>query len=390
MRNIDRNSKRSNCVAIKADCAEIAILGVGPAALSAAIVLRQSGISVTVIGKARRGQFGIGESIPGATRRIVQRLGLGEVEAFLGAGNVQRCTSNLSLWGNESWEVQDSIRNPEGGGWHILRRDFEQRLLQFATRAGVDIRQARLSELQDDGATYRIHAKTPTGRAIIDAPFIIDATGRQAWLVRRLAGIPKSYSQQFAVIAWMNSSEEDVEDSTRIKAVENGWWYTAKLPKRARVVGFHGLPDTVQAYYKDANHFLSALSNVQLLPEGCEPLDIIAPLQTSDASVKLAPKIAGPRWLAIGDAAQSFDPLSAQGLYFSFYSAINGAEAAIKTLSQPGKAKEILADYCRKIADVFQTNQRARSLFYAQETRFPNSPYWQTQKDWEFRFAEAI
>jgi len=377
-------------VAIKPDRVEIAILGAGPAALSAAIVLRQSGVNVTVIGQPRQGQFGIGESIPGATRRIFQRLGLGEVEAFLGAENVRRCSANLSSWGHADWDAQDSIRNPEGGGWHILRRDFEQRLLQFAARIGVDIRQARLTELQDNGATYRLYAKTKQGETTIDAPFLIDATGRQAWLVRRLAGAPKSYSQQFAVLAWMNSPDTDKDNATRIKAVENGWWYSARLPKGSRVVAFQGLPETVQAYYKSPDQFLCALSDSELLPKACQPISLIAPLQTSDASVKLAPKIAGPRWLAIGDAAQSFDPLSAQGLYFSFYSAISGAEAAIDVRSNPENAREVMADYCRKVADVFQTNQAARSLFYAQENRFPNSPYWQAQKGWEFQFAEAI
>jgi len=373
-------------VVSKTDRADIAVLGAGPAALSAAIALRQTGLSVCLIGRPREGKFGIGESLPGASRRVFQRLGLGELETFLGEGNILPCTANLSVWGHEAWEVQDSIRNPEGGGWHILRREFETRLMHFAGRVGVDMRVARLSELQDDGVDYRIHAKSETGTATIDAPFVIDATGRNAWLVRRLAGAPEKHSQQFAVMGWVSSGPNDVEDCTRIKAEEDGWWYTARLPRGHRVIGFHGLPQDVQRLYKNPDSFLTALRAADILPSPSTSLFLVAPLQTSDASVNLAPKIAGPRWLAIGDAALSFDPLSAQGLYFSFYSAISGAEAVHQALTKPQSAKTALAAYCDRVADVFQTNQRTRGLFYAQETRFPDAPYWQAQKV----FASAV
>lgn len=364
----------------KADQSDLLILGAGPAALCAAIAACQTGQRVCVIGQPHTGQFGIGESLPAVTLRIFKRLGLGHIEQFLGPNHLLPCSANMSQWGTDKWEVRDSIHDPEGGGWHIDRMELERRLFQTAIKIGVDIRVAKLTTLQDDGRLYRIHAQTGTASIQLEAPFLIDATGRKAWLVRRLAGAPRKYSHQFSIMGWTKTSSNDVENYTRIKAVESGWWYTSRLPGQVRAFGFQGLPDQVQTYYKSPDIFMNDICAAEFFPNSEIVFDWLASLQSSDSSVTLAPKIAGPRWLAIGDAALSFDPLSAQGLYFAFYSAIRAIESVSQILKTPDDTKPILAKYCENVASVFQANQRARALFYATENRFPEAPYWDTQK----------
>ncbi len=90
-------------------------------------------------------------------------------------------------------------------------------------------------------------------------------------------------------------------------------------------------------------------------------------------SSELSP-VAGNGWLAAGDAALGFDPLSSQGLFNALYTGIAAAEAGYRHVHGDGDAISGYAADLSRIHAAYLNHLRA---WYGQERRWPNVPFWQ-------------
>ncbi len=84
--------------------------------------------------------------------------------------------------------------------------------------------------------------------------------------------------------------------------------------------------------------------------------------------------VSGPGWLAVGDAAMAFDPLSSQGLKEALASGIRAGAALNSHLAGDATA---LGEYDRKANDVLREYSRLRAHYYGRERRWPQSVFWQ-------------
>jgi flavin-dependent dehydrogenase len=374
------NLQRLNCVAIELNFqCEVAVAGAGIAGLAAAIVLAQANIDVVVFGLPARDELKAGESLPGAALRMLRRLGIENLAALLTADEYLHCTANCSSWGSEDWVYKDAIHNVEGGGWHLLRHRFEVALLAHACRLGVRYIPAQVNKLVSNSSGFQLGAKMDDKDILLEANWLIDGTGRNAWLTRRLVGRPQSYSDQFAAVAWIPSSQTESDNTTRIKSTSNGWWYSARLPHDLRVLAFHGLPRHIAQLMRAPQVFMQQAQLAGILPENVSYQTPPLAFRAYNAGVHLGSAVAGRGWIAVGDAAISFDPLSSQGMFFALYSGIRGAEAVVNSIHQTDKTRAILAEYSERVAQVFSTNERTRRMFYMSEIRYRGEEYWQRQ-----------
>src|SRR5947209_1822237 len=102
--------------------AEVLIIGAGPAGATAALNLapfRQVVIADMQAVPALR----VGESLPPAARRLLTDMGL--FEAFQGECHLA-AYANRAQWGGDTPFENDFLRGPDGNGWHLDRRRFEQ------------------------------------------------------------------------------------------------------------------------------------------------------------------------------------------------------------------------------------------------------------------------
>jgi hypothetical protein len=81
----------------------------------------------------------------------------------------------------------------------------------------------------------------------------------------------------------------------------------------------------------------------------------------------------GDGWLAAGDAAQSFDPLSSQGLFHALYTGLSSAEVAERFLSGDASG---LGDYAARLAEIDAAYIRNLKDWYGQERRWPEHEFW--------------
>ena len=82
---------------------------------------------------------------------------------------------------------------------------------------------------------------------------------------------------------------------------------------------------------------------------------------------------AGPDWLAVGDAAAAFDPLSSQGIL----RALRMGKIAAYTIRDTLHGKAASIDKYRLYVESEYAHYRAsHRAFYLQETRWPEAPFW--------------
>ena len=78
-------------------------------------------------------------------------------------------------------------------------------------------------------------------------------------------------------------------------------------------------------------------------------------------------RVAGPGWLAIGDAATALDPLSSHGLGNALFTGMRAADAI---------ASGNFDDYERAVDKMWNVYVSRRRELYASERRWPSSPFW--------------
>lgn len=356
------------------------IVGAGPAGCASALMLSSQGLKVGLVNFQKGTPFKIGESLPGAAIRLLRKLGIADLNQLMGEESYLPTTANASAWGSDDWHYQDALFNPEGGGWHLDRKHFDKALLAEATRKGVVSISGKVIKVQRDKVDGQVSVSVDGSQAALDGyqcKWIIDASGRSRSVIRQLGDRRSAEShEQMSVVTWVKANQDDLDKATRIKSVENGWWYTAKLPDQHRVIAFFGDADDVSTLVKAPDLLIRSFNEVQLVSDQRWSENDLLDLQVSKAHASMAQQVIGKQWLAVGDAALSLDPLSSQGIFFGLYSGIKGAETILAEMENPDRKGEIQLEYHAAVKQVFEEHQKARKYHYLQEMRYIDQPYW--------------
>jgi flavin-dependent dehydrogenase len=356
--------------------ADVVVLGAGPAGLSAAIGLAGRGLRVELVTLARGDADHVGESLSPAATPLLR--GLGVWDAFIADGH-SPCFANASAWGSGEVHYHDFLRDPRGHAWHIDRRRFERRLSDRARAIGVPTaRIARTPGCEWGGDRWRLRIGAPGN--VIEARFLLDATGRSAWLGRQFGARRVDGDSQVAVVAFLEAHGGRIEDTTTlVEAVERGWWYSAALPDGRLVAAFMTDHDLLTSRTRSAELWSSLLDEAshtgRRLAEGdyrtSSPVRIVA------ASGGRMEPMAGPGWSAVGDAAMCYDPLASHGLTVALASGCDAADAVSRHLQGAARA---IDDYTRHLRAAFADYSAMRLDLYRSERRWPNAPYWRRRR----------
>lgn len=360
---------------------DVIIVGAGPAGCASAIALAQKSLKVGLIDIVRPNKPKVGESVPAAIKRLLKHLDINGIAAILTPDDYKPCISNASAWGNNQWHYQDGLLNPEGNGWHLDRNAFDAALYQKAVEKNVIPINNLVKNVTAQKDYYTINLKNQTSNStnILQTKWLIDATGRASKVGRSLGFEKEQLSEQMAAIAWVNTIA-DRDFSTRIKSVNNGWWYTALLPNQRRIIAFHGLLDEVRQHVHMPDVFIQSFNEANLIKGKISSNQIIDKIQGKDASFGKLTTLAYHRFFAVGDAAIAFDPLAAQGIFFALYSGIQASEAIIKSQEKPMLKDTFCTNFVQQMERVFQYNQKTLKLHYNSEIRFLDEAYWQSMQ----------
>lgn len=347
---------------------DVVIVGAGPAGAVTAINLAPFR-RVLVVERREEVAPRVGESLVPAARRLFADMGL--LESFLREQH-EPWYGNRSVWGSSETEERDFMRDPDGHGWHLDRRRFEFWLRALAQERGAELLSpATLDALQRSDEKWLVRLKTDANAIEVTARFVIDAGGQSAPLVRKLGLRSRVLENLVCCYVYGRDQATGARGLTYVEAVRNGWFYTAPIPHGRRILAFHTDADLhdkrrgVVNWLEEATGLSSLLANVGFVPEG-------ETLITSARSAVLDPPV-GDGWLAVGDAAISFDPLSSQGLFNALFTGLAAAEAVDSHLNGNHLS---LTHYHQTISTIFDSYQQKLAATYAAERRWPDAPFW--------------
>jgi flavin-dependent dehydrogenase len=351
---------------------DVLVVGGGPAGAATALALRQRGLSVVVVERDRSPRERAGESLSSAARRALESLGVWN--AFLADGHVP-AAGMRSLWGGSEAREAHFIRHPDGPGWHLDRRRFDARLRSEAVAAGARVLEGEAPEAGTyDGRLWRVRTSSGTR---LDARVAVDAGGRAAPLARLAGARRVVLDRLLAIAAFLPADPHGAFDRfTLVEAVAEGWWYSAPLPDGRRIVSFFTDSDVAPrmcgapAFRRLLGRAPATAARVRRLPSGT------APFVTSAGTSRLT-AVAGGAWLAVGDAAAAFDPLSSQGVETALSSALRAADAVARHLAGDPDA---LPAYPSHVRETWRRYLYERARVYEQETRWPDAPFWKRRQ----------
>lgn len=363
------------------------VIGAGTAGLATALAVARLGLSVTAIDRRScQPAFAIGESLAPSVRPLLSRLGLWD--GFVGTKPLPS-PGNRSAWSTADPVSESFLARPGGRGWHIDRIAFDRLLERAATDAGAEVmRPCRVDTLGTNAdGTWSVGLgrvdRSATGQ--VDARWLVDASGRAAVLARRLGSRRRVIDTQIAWATWLAlepRSAGSVEAGTWVEADPDGWWYTARIPGDRLVVarmtdpiaaGRHPPPPIQCA----PPHTRLRLDRVQQTP--------LTPWRRWAAGTQRVTPSAGPGWVAVGDAAAAYDPISSHGIASALADALGIADS----LSDNHHDRNTWEAFDRRTTHRFGLYLHDRAGVYRRVERYRDRPFWQARSAAPSGFMES-
>ncbi len=293
---------------------DVAVVGAGPAGAVTALCLAREGVRVVVVDNPPSSEP-VGDHLPGELKPLLSRLGLsGLVEATSAVPS----SGVVSVWGDSQPYRKPGLFSPYGAGWHVDRVRYQAALRNEAAAAGARfLRPARVLAVEGEAGqwTLAVHGVERE----IRAEWLLDATGRTAWLGRQLSSAPRVID---TLHAFVRRAQTPVEPHALVEANPTGWFYSAPLPAGRAVV----------MYFTDAKLGGARCwatwwegSHTQARFQGHE----LGPVRAYRATSQWSVLRRAEGWLPIGDAALARDPLSSKGLAGAFQSAADAAQVVL-------------------------------------------------------------
>lgn len=355
--------------------ADAVVLGGGPAGCAAALALARQQCCVVVIERSEYAETRIGETLPPVARKIMAGLGVWDLfvsEEHLPSFGIR------SVWGRDEVYENDFIFNPYGHGWHLDRARFDAMLALAAEEAGATVyRGAHLTSWTPDAVGgWEIEIGRGTEQLRYRTRFLVDASGRAASFARKQGAQRTVFDHLIAAASFLSASAPPAMPNslTLVEAVEQGWWYSASLPNTQLVVAYFTDADLYAKRDGDsATHWWEELQQASHTKARAKDHALSAgPLILAANSSRLDP-VVGSNWLAVGDAAMAFDPLSSQGVSAAL---AFGLRAGQSIQAHWQGDDEALADYAKAVDQSFEGYLRARGRYYGSEQRWANSAFW--------------
>lgn len=354
---------------------DVVVVGGGPAGAIASLILARAGLAVAVVEGIASRSFRAGEGLPPGARPVLHALGLWE--PFVAAGHLPS-HANRSAW--ESGEVveTDFFFNPYGHGWHLDRAKFDAMLLDSAAVAGA-MRISGMRATTPEPHVVRLHEGTRADE--LRAEWILDCTGRGA-SIGSARGARRVHHDKLVAAATIHhaSREGDDDSSTLVESLEHGWCYTALLPERSRVFVYLTdgdlLDRDVCRTVSRWTQLLAQSPHVHAIHERFGYTAASLPVVLPAGSSRLVPAV-GPDWIAAGDAALAFDPLSSQGILSAMQMGRQAAKAVLA--ARLGDFSELRA-YAARLDTIYDEYLSRRSTVYRVVRQWPQSEFWRRRR----------
>jgi flavin-dependent dehydrogenase len=344
------------------EISDVAVIGGGPAGLSASIALAHGGAKVTLFDAMPAGHCV--RRIETLQARLQPALSQIGAEGAIQAANAIASPEVVSIWADPSPYERPSIIDPYGPAFHVERGAFRSAIAAIAASAGVRLFSGGRARATAEYRGWRLTC----GTRAVEAPFLIVATGRDALPI--VASVSRhSVDRLVAVFAQARQTHGDRDSRLVVEAAYSGWWYRCPSPEGFQIV-FLSDADLVRAAARAADDWFTKSLAATEIGKG---MIVDDPVRMVAADTYCREAVTGPEVIVIGDAAMAGDPLAGVGVTWSVTSGLRAADIVLGCSTDRETA---LAEYSDAVSARFKEFLRTRAALYGRVTRWPNSPFW--------------
>ncbi len=338
---------------------DVLVIGGGPGGSTAGALLAERGYRVIIAEKERHPRFHIGESLLPANLPLLEHLGVGEAVRTIGM--VKRGVEFLSPWHDKARQeflFADAWRKDMPYAYQVRRADFDALLFRNAAAKGAQTREdCRVQDVifskTGDGARVRIRRSDGDSEEI-ETRFVIDASGRDTFLGRRLHAKRRNprHTSSALYAHFRGAVRNKGQDEGHISLFwfEHGWFWFIPLADKTTSVGAVVLSDYLKTRTQPVEDFFwETLALCPALAERLAHADLVSPVQATGNYSYGCRRSYGPNHLLVGDAFSFIDPVFSSGVMLAMQGGFLAAEAVDTCLRKPKEGRRALRAYDRAL-----------------------------------------
>ena len=361
------------------DC-DVLVIGGGPGGSTISTLLARRGWRVMMLEKTAHPRFHIGESLLPANMPIFEEIGALEKLRELGRlklgadfprddGSYYTFRFNRALGGTPPYSFQ------------VVREDMDRMLFQHARENGVDARErVKVERAEFDDAGVTVHIDAEGAKARLRARYAVDASGRDTFLGRQLKLVRRSEKHQSAAIfahyKGITCNPDDPGGNIiSINRFAHGWTWFIPLPGGITSVGCVCKPRYLKTRQgSDNDDFMSkTLAIVPGAERRMANAERVSPVRFTGNYSYTCSRMAGHRWILIGDAWAFLDPVFSSGVFLAMYCARRACDVVDGSLREPAReaglqtryAKHLRRGYARFAWFIYRFNSPAMKALFA-------------------------
>jgi len=353
---------------------DAAVIGGGPGGSSAATALVRRGRRVLLLERDKFPRFHIGESQLPWNNEVLRELGA--FEAITGGGFMPKWGASFRRPDGVTEQYADfahAVETPTPLSYQVDRERFDDILLRHAARSGVEVRERHRfldAAFDADGVTVR-YADADGAERSARVAAVVDASGRAGVIVNRFGRheydpMLQNVAIHAQVVGVPRAEGRRAGDIRMFTRPDMGWLWLIPLTDTVMSIGAVIPKATHRREAKESaeaslDHYFAATPQAAALLERAK--------RTSPARVDvdysyLATRMAGERWIAVGDSAAFLDPIFSTGVLLAMQGGIEAAEAIDAGLSNGDLSARAFARYERVVRKRYHHFRRFAVGFY--------------------------
>ena len=351
---------------------EVIIAGKGIAGLVVSLLLKRKGIPHLLLDRSTmRKQLALGETLPPSALPLLQSLGL--LDLFE-SNSLHKTYGYHSAWGNTAIVDHNFFfHSPFQYGLKINKQSLEQNLESLISENILRFEKMTAIRLEEQGVTVEL--QNDQERIVLRGKCIVEATGRNRALLKLLGITSEDHDQLTAYSCHLPRREHPkITHGVFVESFEHGWGIVSRLSNELQAMSLFSRQHVgIHRELKDYSCWPAILFGTTYLREFLSAGSGVR-VVGGDAGSSRATQLAGKCWLAVGDAAIAFDPLSSHGITNAVYTAHRAVEAIALHLSNPDDKH--FREYAESLSAIFATYLGTRYELYHRERRWPEAAFW--------------
>ena len=319
-------------------------------------------------------RFHIGESMLPCSMPLFEELGVMPAlvaHGFLPKYAAEFVTADGSV--TQRYAFADGLIPGAPSAFEVDRSELDHLLLKNAAKLGVEVREGvtvtRFDISREAAAvTVRDEAGTETR---ISAQVLIDATGQTSLMAGKLGMREMDLGlKNFAVFSHFEGAqraEGKREGDISVVLVPGGWWWVIPLAGGRTSVGQVGPASMLRGRKADKAYFHEQIAATPYLAKRLANATRVAQVRTISDYSYVSKKLAGDRFVLVGDAGAFIDPVFSTGVYLGMVGAFRAAVAVDAALTNGRYSRREFVAYEAWVMKQVETYKKFVKGFYKPE-----------------------